>query len=199
MNTPRSPIERLVTPAARWLAQACGWVLFAYATALTAEILGRKLFNSSFRGIDELGGFTLAVTAAVGASYALAVRSHTRVDVFLTRMPRTWRRVLNALAMVCFAAFALFAAWRSTAVLLETIELGSSATNLGQPLWIPQLIWVVGLWMFACIALTYAVHAVYLFARGRPELNAWYGPLSAQDELDAELIEIKSRSEKAED
>ncbi|TXH71929.1 MAG: TRAP transporter small permease, partial [Thiothrix sp.] len=161
--------------------------------ALTCEVVGRKLFSTSFKGIDELGGFVLAISAAIGASYAMLQRSHTRVDVFLVRFSRPVQRFLNMLAMVTFACFASFAAWRGIAVLLETIEFKSSATNLEQPLWIPQLAWVVGLVLLAIIACAYAIHALILFKRKAPELNAWYGPASAQDELEAELAELKAR------
>jgi TRAP-type C4-dicarboxylate transport system permease small subunit len=167
--------------------------VMAYAVMLTLEILGRKFFNTSFKGIDELGGFVLAISAAIGASYAMAQRSHTRVDVFLVRFPRAVQRWLNTIAMTFFAFFATFAAWRGVAVLLETIELKSSATNLEQPLWVPQLGWVIGLILLALISLAYALHAIYLLAAKRPELNAWYGPFSAQEELDAELAELQKR------
>lgn len=62
-------------------------MVFAYALMLTFEILGRKFFNTSVKGIDELGGFVLAISAAIGASYAVA-HGHTRVDVFLALFPR---------------------------------------------------------------------------------------------------------------
>jgi hypothetical protein len=50
-----NPISQWVAPAARVATIACGWVVLAYAVALTLEILGRKFFNTSFKGIDELG------------------------------------------------------------------------------------------------------------------------------------------------
>jgi TRAP-type C4-dicarboxylate transport system permease small subunit len=188
-----NPISQKIAPAARIATLACGWVVMAYAIALTLEILGRKFFNTSFKGIDELGGFVLAISAAIGASYAMALRSHTRVDVFLVRFSRPVQKVLNTLAMACFAFFATFAAWRGIAVLLDTIEYKSSATNLEQPLWIPQTGWVIGLVLLAAISLTYAFHAIYLLVKNRPELNAWYGPVSAQEELEAELAELHAR------
>lgn len=188
-----NPVSRKINAPVRIATLACGWVVFLYAIALTLEILGRKLFNTSFKGIDELGGFVLAFAAAIGASYAMAQRSHTRVDVFLVRMPRPLQRALNVLAMVCFAGFAAFAAWRGWAVLRDTIEYGSSATNLEQPLWVPQAMWVFGLALLAAIALVYAVHALMLWIQKRPELNAWCGPVSAQEELEAELAELDAR------
>jgi hypothetical protein len=99
--------------------------------------------------------------------------------------------------MLCFAGFATFAAWRGVAVLRDTLEFGSTATNLEQPLWVPQAMWVAGLVLLALVTLVYAAHALYLLLTGRPELNAWYGPASAQEELDAELAEIASRGVKA--
>jgi TRAP-type C4-dicarboxylate transport system permease small subunit len=188
-----NPISHAIAPAARIATLACGWVVLGYAIALSFEVVGRKLFNTSFKGIDELGGFVLAVSAAIGASYAMAQRSHTRVDVFLVRFPRPVQRVLNTLAMACFAFFATFAAWRGINVLMETLEFKSSAPNLELPLWIPQSMWVLGLVLLAIIALAYAGHALYLLVRRRPELNAWYGPNSAQEELEAELAELKAR------
>jgi TRAP-type C4-dicarboxylate transport system permease small subunit len=188
-----NPISQAIAPATRIATLACGWVVLAYAVALSLEVLGRKLFNTSFKGIDELGGFVLAVSAAIGASYAMAQRSHTRVDVFLVRFPRPVQKVLNTLSMACFAFFATFAAWRGLSVLMETLEYKSSAPNLEMPLWIPQSAWVLGLVLLAIISLAYALHAVYLLVKSRPELNAWYGPTSAQEELEAELAELKAR------
>ena len=192
-----NPISRKVTPVARIATLACGWCVLAYALALTAEIIGRKLLGTSFKGIDELGGFVLAISAAIGASYAMAQRSHTRVDVFLVRFPRRLQRVLNTLAMVMFAGFASFAAWRGAVVLRDTLEYGSSATNLEQPLWLPQSLWLAGLLLLAAVSVAYAVHASYLLIARRPELNAWYGPTSAQEELDAELAVLAARGKQA--
>jgi hypothetical protein len=47
------------------------------------------------------------------------------------------------------------------------------------------------------IALTYALHALVLLARGSPELNRLYGPASAQDELEAELTARAEREAQA--
>ncbi len=109
-----NPISRIVEPVARWAAILCGWGVLVLSVAITIEILGRKLFAFSFHGIDDIGGYVLAITATVGASYTMAMRGHTRVDVFLVRMPPGLQRFLNALAMVTMAVFAVFAAWRGS-------------------------------------------------------------------------------------
>jgi TRAP-type C4-dicarboxylate transport system permease small subunit len=131
----------------------------------------------------------------IGASYTMAKRGHTRVDIFLVRMPTAWQRVLNLLAMVTMAVFAIFAAWRGSTVLLESIEFQSVASNpLQTPLWQPQSLWLIGLVLFALISLAYAVHALLLFVKGDPKLNRFYGPASVQDELEAELTAQAERA-----
>ena len=194
----KNPITRVVEPVARFIAILCGYGILLLALAVTVEIVGRKLFAFSLQGIDDIGGYVLAITAAIGASYTMALRGHARVDVFLVRMPLSWQRVLNTLAMVTLAGMAVFALWRGSVVLRESIEFQSTATNpLQTPLWQPQSLWLFGLGLFALIAVLYALHAVWLLLRGRPELNAFYGPKTAQDELEAELAALAERDAQA--
>jgi TRAP-type C4-dicarboxylate transport system permease small subunit len=183
-----NPVGRFVEPVARLAAIACGWLVLGLSLAITVEIVGRKLFSFSLQGTDDLGGYVLAIVAVIGASYTMAMRGHTRVDVFLVRLSPAGQRLLNLLAMVSMAVFAVYGAWRGSTVLLDSIEFQSVASNPRQtPLWQPQSLWVAGLVLFATISLAYALHAVMLWLRGSPDLNRWYGPATAQDELDAEL------------
>jgi TRAP-type C4-dicarboxylate transport system permease small subunit len=189
------PISKVVEPVARVAAIVCGYAVLLLSLAVSVEIIGRKLFAHSFPGTDDIGGYVLAIVAIVGASYTMAKRGHTRVDIFLVKMPSGWQRVLNVLAMVTMAAFASFAAWRGSTVLLESIEFQSVASNpLQTPLWQPQSLWLVGLVLFALISLAYALHALLLFVRGDARLNRFYGPASVQDELEAELTAQAERA-----
>lgn len=193
-----NPIGRVVEPVARFAAIVCGYAALILSVLVSIDIVGRKLFGFTFQGTDDLGGYVLAIVAVVGASYTMAMRGHTRVDVFLVRMPAGWQRVLNVAAMVTMAGFAAFAAWRGLDVLLESIEFGSVASNPRQtPLWQPQLLWVIGLVLFALISFAYAVHSLMLLFRGSPDLNRLYGPASAQDELEAELTARAEREAQA--
>ena len=193
-----NPISRVVEPVARLAAIICGYAVLLLSFAVGVEIVGRKLFSFSLQGTDDFGGYVLAIIAVVGASYTMAMRGHTRVDVFLVRMPAIWQRILNVMAMVTMAGFASFGAWRGSTVLLESIEFQSVASNpLQTPLWQPQLLWLIGLLLFSLIAVVYALHAMLLLVRGGPELNRFYGPASAQDELDTELAAQAERAAQA--
>ncbi len=117
------------------LAVAGGWWLLVLSFATVGEILARKFFGGSFRGIDEIGGYTTAVFSALAFSWALVTKSHTRVDFLLGHMPALLRAVLNATAYATLAALAVFAAWRGCHVLDESLEFQSRANpQLGTPL-----------------------------------------------------------------
>ena len=58
-----------------------GWALMAISIATCVEVLGRKYFSFSFRGLDEIGGYMLAGVSAFGFAYALSKRSHMRVTL----------------------------------------------------------------------------------------------------------------------
>ncbi|MGH8789725.1 MAG: TRAP transporter small permease subunit [Cupriavidus necator] len=193
------PISRVVEPVARVAAIICGYAVLLLSLAVSVEIIGRKVFSHSFPGTDDIGGYVLAIIAVIGASYTMAKRGHTRVDIFLVKLPAAAQRLLNVLAMVTMAAFATFAAWRGTTVLLESIEFQSVASNpLQTPLWQPQVLWLIGLVLFALISLAYAGHSLLLLASGDPKLNRYYGPASVQDELEAELTAQAERAAQSE-
>jgi TRAP-type C4-dicarboxylate transport system permease small subunit len=156
------------------------------------EIFSRKLFGHSVQGVDEIGGYVLAATAAVGFAYALLHGIHTRIELALARMSTTLQAVLNTIAAVMLAGFASFMALRAWAALSESIEFGSRAsTPLQTPLWIPQTIWFSGLCFFAFVGVAMAIHAVLLLGRDRDRLNQTYGPPSLDEEIKEQMAEAE--------
>lgn len=170
-----------------------GWACLGLSGLIGFEILARKVFRFSVQGADELGGYVLAITAAFGFSYALVHRAHTRIDVLLGAFGDGVRAPLNLLSMLSIAGFAGFVAWHAWEALSESLSFGSLAsTPLRTPLWIPQAIWVLGLAVFAAVALLFAAHAVVLFFTSRDRLNQQYGPLSLAEEIAEETSEETS-------
>lgn len=182
-----SPVSRAAHPLARGVAIVVGWGLLIFALLTCVEIVGRKLFGFTLHGIDEMGGYALAITSSAGFSYTLIQRSHTRIDIFLTRLPGAAQAVLNALASAALAGFAVFAASRGWTELADSIDLKSvSSTPLQTPLWIPQAIWFAGLAGFAAIASVLGVHALWLLATEWRRVNRYYGPPTVEEEIAAE-------------
>jgi len=179
----------LETPI-RWILYAAGWWLLVIVALTCVEIVGRKLFGFSLQGVDEIGGYTLGVTASLALSWAMVHRGHTRVDFLLTRLPPIVQAVCNVVAMVSLAALVGYAFLRGITVLSESIEFQShSTTPLQMPLWVPQSGWLTGWGLFAATCLVLAVHALVLLVRDRARLNELYGPLTVDEEIEAELGE----------
>jgi len=186
----RNPVAAAIEPVARVILFAAGWWLLFIAGLTCVEILGRKLFGFSLQGVDEVGGYTLGVTASLALAYALIKRGHTRVDFLLARFPASVQALCNVAAMVTLAALVFYAFLRGITVLSESVEFQShSTTPLAVALWIPQSGRLVGWALFAATSAVFAAHALLLFVRDRARLNAYYGPLTVDEEIEAELGE----------
>ncbi|NKE44077.1 TRAP transporter small permease [Roseomonas frigidaquae] len=187
-RAPTNPVAARLNPATRFFSLLCGWWLLGYSLLVCADLVARRYFGVSLQGTDEIGGYTLAALAAFGFGHTLVVRRHTRIDLFLSRMPAVARSVLHVVAALAIAAFAVFAASRGWAEVADSIEFMSVSTSpLQVPLWIPQGVWFAGLALFGLVALVLAMHAASLLMRGRVrEVNAWYGPPTVDEEIAAE-------------
>ncbi|MFV2090784.1 MAG: TRAP transporter small permease subunit [Pseudomonadales bacterium] len=161
----------------------CGYLLLFLSLIVGFEVVARKLFGFSLQGVDEIGGYVLAIVGTVGFSYTMLQRGHTRIDIFVVRFGQGTQRLLNVLAVISMAAFAVFMAWRGGAALFETLEYGSIANSpLATPLWIPQSIWFAGLVVFALTAFGLAILAVYLLVRRPEAVNSYFGVIENQED-----------------
>lgn len=191
----RNPIAAALEPGLRYVIYAAGWWLMVIVALTCIEILGRKFFGFSLQGVDEIGGYSLGVTASLSFAYALVKRGHTRVDFLLSRLPAFWQSLCNVAAMVSLAALVSYAFLRGITVLAESIEFQShSTTPLRVPLWIPQSGWLFGWAVFAGTATVFALHSVVLFVSDRSRLNAFYGPRTVEEDIAAELGSGASRT-----
>lgn len=174
------------------LALLCGYACLGLCFLIGYEILARQLWGHSLQGVDEIGGYVLAVTGAIGFAYALLHQAHTRVDLVFNFSGSPARAVLNTLAILGLAGFSGFMAIRGYGTLAESIEFNSHAsTPLQTPLWVPQTLWVLGLAMFAVVAIAMGLHSVVLLFKNHAQLNKAYGPPSLQDEVDEQMAEAE--------
>ena len=179
---------------ARVGAIVAGWALMAISVAMCVEILGRKYFNFSFRGLDEIGGYMLAGVCAFGFAYTLSTRAHMRVTLLFPYVPASVQSLLNVLAMLTLAAMAAFCAWRGVFEVLDVLVSGKHSNSpLQAPLWVPQSIWLAGMVLFAVGAVFMALHSVSLLFRDRALLNRIYGPQSLEEEISMEIGHAEAR------
>ena len=97
-------------------ATAFGLVFLVLAVAVAIETGARKLLNVSLQGVDELGGYCLAIGGALAFAVSLVSRAHIRIDIVHEYLPRVLRAGLNLLAVLALfvcALVLLYLAWVS--------------------------------------------------------------------------------------
>jgi TRAP-type C4-dicarboxylate transport system permease small subunit len=173
-----------------------GTIFMTLVALVTVETIARKLFNVSLQGVDELGGYALAIGSTISFSLAVFGRNHIRVDVLHQHYPDCLKALMNWLSAFSLAAFAVFLCWVAIQVLLDSVTYGSTAqTPWATPLIYPQSFWYAGLVIFAIVSSCFAAWATYLLFTGKlQELILEFQPKSAKEELKEELDDLAQRS-----
>lgn len=183
---------KLFTHIVSWI---FGILLIALSVFVAAETASRKIFNISFQGADELGGYVLAIGGALSFTIALAQRGHIRIDLVHDLLGQRAQAFLNWLSAMTLAMFGLFLARYCWPVIRDTMEYGSVApTAWATPMIYPQAIWYASLLTFTVLSVWLAAQATKLLLSGDlRSLNHRFQPKSAQEELDDELSDLKGR------
>ena len=178
---------------------AVSWVFGAMMLALSIfvaiETISRKLFNFSFQGADELGGYALAVGSSLAFTVALLERGHIRIDLLFGYLPDCIQAVLNWLSVVLLAGMGVFLAWYCLPVIIDTLAYRSTAaTPWATPLIYPQAVWYVSLLVFTIAGLWLAGRASRLLCAGKTdEINRNFHPKGALEELADEVVDLEHR------
>lgn len=178
-----------------WVSRAGAWVggalLFASVALIAVEVVLRKLFTATLHGAHELSAYAFALVVSWGFAYALFQKAHIRIDVVYVRLPRALRIALDLLALLALAALAGLMSWGAWGVLSGSLERGSTANSpLATPLWIPQLLWVVGLVWFALSVAALILRSLVALGERDPEsVRRHAGSPTLEDEIRAEAPE----------
>jgi TRAP-type mannitol/chloroaromatic compound transport system permease small subunit len=144
-----------------WLSILGGWALFVYCFFVAIEVVGRRFLNFSLQGVDEVGGYLMAIISAIGLSTALYARAHVRIDLLLTRLPWRVTMWLNVAALFSLFLFGLLLVERGWVVLAQSYSMRAiSPTPLRTPMILPQGLWEGALLLFVIAAGTLCAIAV---------------------------------------
>jgi TRAP-type C4-dicarboxylate transport system permease small subunit len=172
-----------------------GAIMIVLSFAIAAETILRKFFSHSMGGIDELSGYAVAIVAPLAFLVAAYEQAHIRINILHGRLPVEARAALNVVATVSMGLLAVFLLYFTIKTVQDTLAYRSIAqTPWATPLIYPQTVWLVAMLSFAIGALVIAARAVLLAFRGDWQtLDRRFGPGSPQDELEAELADLKAR------
>lgn len=99
----------------------------------------RYLIGFSFSWGSELAQYLHVWQIWIGASLAIRLQSHIKVDVFVKLFPPKIQRVFNLLAILCWFVFAAFLAVEGSKYVMDVMASGQISPSLHVPMWIPYL------------------------------------------------------------
>jgi TRAP-type C4-dicarboxylate transport system permease small subunit len=172
-----------------------GVVFIGLAGAVTVETVVRKVFNVSLQGVDELGGYVLAVGGALAFAVALAGRAHIRIDIVHDYLPRPLRIILNVVSVLVLTLCAAALVRMAWIAFSDSVLFNATAqTPWATPLRYPQALWVAALGIFALLALLQLIRiARLLLSRRFDTLDREFSPRGSKEELAEELDDIRAR------
>ena len=180
-----------------WAGAAFGAAFCLLSALVFLETILRKFFSVSLQGVDELGGYVLAVTAALSFSLALCDRAHMRIDIFYRLFPLVIRRLLDGLAMLMTALVAFIVVLMGWITLKESILFKSvSQTPLATPMVIPQSIWLATLLPFLLLSFWGLLRWGYGMVRQDDQILGEFAPKGTQDELTEQVELLHQREQK---
>ncbi|MCM0019165.1 MAG: TRAP transporter small permease [Tagaea sp.] len=181
---PPEPLPQRVSRLLAWAAGAC--ILIGCGLLISIDVVTRAIFRRGVVESFEISGYAFAAAIGLGMGFAVASKSHIRVDIFLDFLPRWGRAVCDLIAAAALAAIALALAWYCWGTLDQSIAMNAkSVSTLQTPMAVPQSVWFAGLFWFACMAVIVPLQAVLrLVAGDRPGFDAAVGPLKIDEEIE---------------
>ncbi len=196
MESPTLAPKRLIDKIAQggvWIGGVC---LLTSSTLIVIDLILRKLVGWSMGGADEIAGYVLAIVSAWAFPVALLRRSHIRVDVAYTHLPRRVRAGLDLFALLCLGLFVGVLTFHAWQVLADSISFNAiSNTPLQVPQWIPQTLWFAGYLFFFITIVVLTGCSIYLIGKRRmSEASQLIGITSVEENIIEELVPEKGHS-----
>ncbi|MBI4286685.1 MAG: TRAP transporter small permease subunit [Chloroflexi bacterium] len=137
------------------------WLVFGMMLMVVTEAGARYFFNNPLMVADEVGGYMLAVTSALGLAYTWQARGHIRVTVIADRIPMRARKWLRLVTVVLAIALTVILILGSYELVAFSAKFGQrSETWLRVPKAWPQSALIVGFVFLLGYQLVHLVKAI---------------------------------------
>lgn len=189
---PPEPWPQRVSRILAWLAGAL--ILFGCSGLISIDVVTRLIFRRGVVESFELSGYALAAAVGLGLAFTVTSKANVRVDILLDALPRRLRAPCDLIAALALSVIALALAWFCWKTLDQSLSMHArSNSTLQVPMALPQAIWWVGIFWFACVALLIPVQAmVRLFRQDGAGFDALIGSLRVTEEISQAGLEAKA-------
>jgi TRAP-type C4-dicarboxylate transport system permease small subunit len=181
---PDEPLPQRISRILAWIAGAV--ILFGCAGLITIDVVTRYFFRRGMVESFELSGYALAACIGLGMAFTVTSKANIRVDILLDALPDPVRVACDIIASLSLTIIAVTLAWFAFGTLQASWSMGArSVSTLQTPMILPQGIWWIGLFWFACMAVLIPIQAIArLMARDRKGFDGLIGSLRVTEEIE---------------
>ena len=101
------------------------------------QVIGRYIFHSAPSWTEELARYIHIFQVWIGAGYAVKLREHIKIEVFVNLLYGTPRKIVEMISLIIWFLLALFLAYFGTILVLDSINYGQVSPAIQIPIWIP--------------------------------------------------------------
>jgi TRAP-type C4-dicarboxylate transport system permease small subunit len=119
----------------------------AMCLLVTCAVLVRAVVGIPVVWVPEIVGYLMVVLVFLALGETMLADGHIRIDLFVTRLPRRLRDLLDLLTLTLSTGIAAFFTWHGVGTMLRSYEYGrkDSFGALRAPLYLPQAAIPIGL------------------------------------------------------
>jgi TRAP-type C4-dicarboxylate transport system permease small subunit len=191
-SPPLLPPEPWPQRVSRLLAWAAGAIILVGCSGLiTIDVITRYFLKRGVVESFEMSGYALAACIGLGMAFTVTSKSNVRVDILLDALPPRVRTAADLLSSAALGLIAVALAWWCWLTLAQSYAMGAKSVSMLQvPMVVPQGVWWVGIFWFACMAVIVPIQAVgRLMARDKAGFDALIGSLRVSEEIEQAGVE----------
>jgi TRAP-type C4-dicarboxylate transport system permease small subunit len=192
---PPEPWPQRISRILAWIAGAL--ILFGCSALISIDVITRLIVGRGVVESFELSGYALAAAVGFGLAFTVTSKANVRVDILLDVLPRGLRAPCDLIASLSLSVIGLALAWFCWKTVDQSLAMNArSISTLQVPMAIPQGVWWVGIFWFACVAVLIPIQAmVRLLRRDRPGFEALVGSLRVTEEMSHAGVAANSSDE----
>ncbi|AXI00029.1 TRAP transporter small permease [Sporosarcina sp. PTS2304] len=114
------------------------------------QVIGRYVFESAPSWTEELSRYIHIWQVWIGASYAISLKKHLRIEAFVTMFPPLIQKIMETISIVIWFLLALVLAYLGTTLVMSSYSNGQVTPAMQIPMWITFMAIPIG-----CIGMLY--------------------------------------------
>ena len=127
--------------------------VLAMCLLITGAVLIRYIFNAPLVWVPEIVGYLMVALVFLSLGETMLAGRHIKIDLFISRIPKRPRHILELLTLVLSTGVAGFFTWHGLKTMWRSYEYGRSDAfgALNTPLYIPQVALPIGLYILTLV------------------------------------------------